>query len=200
MTPDDPNQELLTFFKALADANRLRIVGVLAQEPRSVEQLAAALGLESSTVSHHLRRLSGAGLVEAKADGYYSVYSLRTDALEAKARTLLGREDLPGLAGDADLDAFDRKVLATFVGEDGTFQALPRQERKVRVLLRRTLAAFEPGQRYPERDVNERLARFHEDTAHLRRRLVDFGLMQREGGGGEYWLTDEGVRQRPAAV
>lgn len=197
MTPPDPNQELLTFFKALADANRLRIVGVLAHEPRSVEQLAAALGLESSTVSHHLRRLSDAGLVEAKADGYYSVYSLRTDALEAKARSLLGREGLPGLAGDIDLDAFDRKVLAAFVQEDGTFRLLPRQERKLRVLLRRTLTAFVPNERYPERDVNERLARFHEDTAYLRRRLVDFGLMQREGGGRDYWLTDEGVRQRP---
>ena len=34
-------QELLSFFKALADSNRLKIVGLLAQQPRSVEQLAA---------------------------------------------------------------------------------------------------------------------------------------------------------------
>lgn len=196
MPATDPNQELLTFFKALADANRLSIVGLLAQEPRSVEQLAAALALQSSTVSHHLRRLARAGLVDASADGYYSVYALRTDALEEKARTLLGRDELPRLAGAADVDAYDRKVLATFVEEDGSFRALPRQERKLRVLLRRTLRAFEPGERYPEPQVNARLAAFHEDTAYLRRRLVDFGLMDREGGGRDYWLTEEGARQR----
>jgi hypothetical protein len=57
----------LAFFKALADANRLKIVGSLAQGPRTVEQLAALLNLQSSTVSHRLARLSKAGLVNAQA-------------------------------------------------------------------------------------------------------------------------------------
>ena len=42
----DTNTTLLEFFKALADANRLKLIGVLAHEPRSVEDLAAALGLD----------------------------------------------------------------------------------------------------------------------------------------------------------
>ena len=37
--------EVLNLFKALADANRLKIVGLLAQEPRSVEELAELLEL-----------------------------------------------------------------------------------------------------------------------------------------------------------
>jgi hypothetical protein len=37
--------------------------------------------------------------------------------------------------------------------------------------------------------VNEILGRFNQDTARLRRALVDHGLMAREGGGGAYWLT-----------
>jgi hypothetical protein len=41
--------------------------------------------------------------------------------------------------------------------------------------------------RYSEKQVNEMLNRFHEDTATLRRELVGYGLMGREGGGGEYW-------------
>ena len=44
---------LLNFFKALSDANRLKIVGLLAQEDLSVEQIAEMLGIGSSTVSHH---------------------------------------------------------------------------------------------------------------------------------------------------
>jgi DNA-binding transcriptional ArsR family regulator len=66
-----PNDDqLLTFFKAMADANRLKIVGLLAQQPYSVEQLAAMLDLKPSTVSHHLKLLSEAGLVSARAQSY----------------------------------------------------------------------------------------------------------------------------------
>lgn len=69
----DQNTELVTFFKALADSSRLKIVGLLAQRPYTVEQLAAMLDLRPSTVSHHLSRLTEAGLVSARAEGYYSV-------------------------------------------------------------------------------------------------------------------------------
>ncbi|WP_345325136.1 ArsR family transcriptional regulator [Candidatus Villigracilis proximus] len=45
------SDEVVTFFKALADANRLKIIGLLAQQPYSVEELAALLNLKPSTVS-----------------------------------------------------------------------------------------------------------------------------------------------------
>ena len=180
-------ETLLQFFKALADANRLKIVGVLAQQSMSVEQLAATLDLDSSTVSHHLRKLANAGLVEARAEGYYSIYSLRTESLQRYAKRLLGDEELPRLADDADLDAFDRKVLNTFTDADGRFKAFPAQQKKYLVLVRHTLDAFKPEVRYSEKKVNEILSRFSTDTARLRRSLVDFGFMAREGGGGAYW-------------
>ncbi|MGD8807913.1 MAG: metalloregulator ArsR/SmtB family transcription factor, partial [Chloroflexota bacterium] len=65
--------ELLAFFKALSDANRLKIVGLLAQSDYSVEELAAILALRPSTVSHHLARLTEVGLVSARAESYYSI-------------------------------------------------------------------------------------------------------------------------------
>lgn len=181
---------LLQFFKALADANRLKIVGVLAQKPMSVEALAAALDLDSSTVSHHLRKLSLAGLVEARAEGYYSIYSLRTEVLREHAKSLLGEEELPQLAEDADLDAFDRKVLRNFTDAKGRFKSIPAQQKKFLVLVRHALQAFEPDVRYREKQVGEILSRFHDDTALLRRALVDFGYMARERGGAAYWRID----------
>jgi DNA-binding transcriptional ArsR family regulator len=63
------NEELVAFFKALADANRLKIVGLLAQRPYSGEELAALLDLKPSTVSHHLSKLAEVGLVSARAQG-----------------------------------------------------------------------------------------------------------------------------------
>lgn len=184
------NQTLLGFFQALADANRLRIVGVLAQGPQTVEQISALLGLGMSTTSHHLRKLAKAGLVEAKADGHYSVYSLRTQTLEELAKNLLSRDTLPKLAGELDLDAYDRKVLETFTDAAGRITAIPSQNKKFLVLLRYVLEAFEKGKRYSEKEVNLILERYHEDTALFRRALVDYGYMQREGGGKAYWRVE----------
>lgn len=183
--------ELLAFFKALSDANRLRIVALLAKEPLSVEQLAEMLGLSSSTVSHHLARLSEVGLVSARAEGYYSVYRLELDALTAMAQRLLSKETLPAIAADVDMDAYERKVLNSYLSSDGRLKALPTQEKKERIILAHIVQAFEAGRRYPEKEVNQILSRFHEDTATLRRRLVALGFMQREGGAGAYWRTGE---------
>ena len=98
MVDEDATQELLNFFKALSDANRLKIVGLLARSPLTVEQLAEMLAIHSSTVSHHLSRLTKAGLVSARAEGYYSVYQLETKVIEAMAQRLLQRETLPAVS------------------------------------------------------------------------------------------------------
>jgi len=181
-----PTEELLTFFKALSDANRLKIVGVLAAQPATVEQLAAALTLGTSTVSHHLSRLSDAGLVSARADGYYSVYSLQTDKLEEMSRRLLKRENITKLAEDADIDAFDRKVLREFLTPEGRIKAFPAQEKKLLVVLRYALQAFEPDRRYPEKEMNEIIKqRFNEDSASIRRHFIEYKFMARENG--VYW-------------
>ncbi len=94
------------------------------------------------------------------------------------------------------------KVLQTFLDADGRITAFPKQEKKFLVILRHVLEAFEPGLRYPEKQVNEMLSRFNEDTATLRRCLVDYHLMAREGGGGAYWRLEAqalGVALRGAA-
>jgi hypothetical protein len=56
--------------------------------------------------------------------------------------------------------------------------------------LRYVLQDFQPGTRYSEKKVNEILSRFSEDTASLRRGLIEYKMMVREGGGGEYWLSE----------
>jgi len=181
------NPELVAMFKALADSSRLKIVGLLAQQPYSVEQLAALLNLKPSTVSHHLARLSEVGLVSARAESYYTIYSLDKTALEETTRRIFSREEMSEGAADIDLDACDRNVLADFTRPDGRLKTIPARRKKLEVVLRRVIKAFEPGTRYSEQQVNEILARFHSDTATLRRELVGSNLMQREDGGGEYW-------------
>ena len=183
------SEELVAFFKALADTNRLKIVGLLSQQPYSVEQLAALLHLRPSTISHHLSKLSEVGLVSAKADSYYNVYQLEEETLQ-KTRMLFSQQDLASVVEDVDLDAYDRKVVEDYSLPDGRLKTIPAQRKKLEAVLRYVVEAFEPGVRYSEKQVNEMLARFHEDTATLRRELVGYGLMQREGGGGEYWREE----------
>ena len=180
------DEQLLTFFKAMADANRLKIVGLLASQPYTVEQLAALLDLRPSTISHHLMVLSEAGLVSARAESYYNVYHLEQATLESMAHGLLASETLPAAAANVDRQAYDQKVLHDFLLPDGSLKIIPAQRKKREAVLRHVLKSFEPGRRYPEKEAVAILERFHKDTATLRRELVGYGLLRREHG--EYWI------------
>lgn len=185
------SEDLVTFFKVLSDANRLKIIGLLAQQPYSVEELAALLDLKASTVSHHLSKLSKVGLVSAKADSYYNVYQLDEKALQEKTRSLFSQENLTASVVDVDADAYDRKVITDYTRKDGSLKTIPAQRKKLEAILRYVVKAFKVGKRYSEKQVNEILSTYHADTASLRRELVGYGLMKREGGGGDYWREEE---------
>jgi biotin operon repressor len=176
--------ELVGFFKAVADETRLRIVGLLSQEPRSVDELATMLGLSAPTLSHHLAKLQAIGLVEARAQQYYNVYSLRLDVLQEMARRLLSTDELTHIAGDVDQDAFAKKVLSNYL-EHGRLKEIPRQLKKKQAVVKWLAGQFAPGERYSEKQVNETLAAFHHDFATLRRELVDMRFLAREDG--VYW-------------
>jgi ArsR family transcriptional regulator, arsenate/arsenite/antimonite-responsive transcriptional repressor len=77
---------LETVMKALADRHRLRIVNMLARasgEAVCVCEFEPFLGLSQGTVSHHLKKLVDAGLVERESRGTRSYFSLAPGALDA---------------------------------------------------------------------------------------------------------------------
>src|SRR5512141_958945 len=102
--------ELVAIFKALADSSRLKIVGLLAQQPYNVEQLAAMLHLKAPTISHHLSKLAEVGLVSARAEGYYNVYYLEKDALSSNMQRIFSSEQIAAATTDTGFDDFDYKV------------------------------------------------------------------------------------------
>jgi predicted transcriptional regulator len=191
MNEDDRIQQLIQFFKALSDPNRLKIIGILAQKDLSVEQIAEMLGIGSSTVSHHLARLSKTGLVSARAESYYSIYHLNVERLESLSKELLSSETLPAVTADINLDAYDQKVIRNYTDPDGTLKSIPTQMKKLLAVLRYVVRDFKPETIYSEKEVNQILGKYHEDYAQLRRELVEFNLMAREGGGGSYWLIEQ---------
>ena len=74
-------------FKALAEPARVRIVNVLAtsDEPVCACELYDPLGLAQPTVSHHLKKLVEAGLLEREQRGKWAYFSLKRDAVEKLA-------------------------------------------------------------------------------------------------------------------
>ena len=86
--PDDPDHavdQLADLFHLLGDPTRLRIVLACLTQPTSVGDIAAALALSSSLVSHHLRLLRAARIVKSERQGKQVFYC----AADAHIRTLL---------------------------------------------------------------------------------------------------------------
>lgn len=78
--------ELEAVIKALADRQRLRIVNMLLRaggEAVCVCEFEPVLGLSQGTVSHHLKKLVEAGLVERETRGTRSYFSLVPGALDS---------------------------------------------------------------------------------------------------------------------
>lgn len=78
--------EIEAVLKALADRHRLRIVNLLLQaggEAVCVCEVQPLLGLSQGTVSHHLKQLVEAGVIERETRGTYSYFSLVPGALDS---------------------------------------------------------------------------------------------------------------------
>lgn len=83
--PDHAIAQLADLFHLLGDPTRLRIVLACLGQPTSVGDIAAALALSSSLVSHHLRLLRAARILKAERQGKQVFYS----AADAHISTLL---------------------------------------------------------------------------------------------------------------
>ena len=184
------------FFKALADESRLRIVGLLTDREHSVEELAERLELTPPTVSHHLNRLKEIGLVHMEARGTTHLYRLDVKALNGFKKEVFSAERIAALAaaetpaaGDEE-DEYARRVMRDYF-EGETLKQVPMQRKKRNVVLRWLAERFEQGRRYSEKEVNAIIKQHHEDSAWLRRELVDGRLMRREGG--MYWRVEDPV-------
>ena len=175
---------MLSFFKALSDESRLKIVGALSSGEQSVDALASLLGLRAPTVSHHLSKLKEVALVTMRTDGNTHLYQLNVQELRSLSKQLLAPEKLASIGNVVTADAWERKVLGDFlVGE--RLKEIPASRKKREVILRWLVERFEHDKRYPEKQVNAIIGRHHPDFATLRRELICARLLNREDGF--YW-------------
>jgi hypothetical protein len=185
----DEQPEILAFVKAMASADRLRIIGVLVRGPATRSEIAEQLHLPVRDVFNHLAFLVHVGVVDETVDG---IYDLNERAIESLARGQFeGKREAYVPPENAQEDV--RKVLKSFLNADGTIKQIPsagsklKQINQLLIILNYVVDAFAFDTNYTEKEVNTILRRFHVDTAALRRYLVDNGLMARESDGTKYW-------------
>lgn len=166
---------MLHFIKALSNADRLRVLGALAQKPLSADEISQNLGMAPQDVTAILAVLAQSGRI-AEQQGIWQL------------------DDIPQRLPDGesyspapDLSEKPRKILAAYLNADGSFKQLPAKPSKLQIILDYLLQAFTPGAIYTEKEVNMLIRRFHLDTAGLRRDLIDRGMLQRKSDGSQYW-------------
>jgi hypothetical protein len=178
--------EILSFVKAMASAERLRVIGALVRGRATQSEIAEQLHLPLRDIFNHLSFLAHVGVV-SETDG---VYDLNEKAIESLARgQFQGKR--PSYVAKDDQEDDVRKVLKNFLNPDGTLKQIPLMSNKLLIVLNFIVDAFAFDTNYAEKEVNTILRRFHIDTAALRRYLVDYGLMARESDGTRYWRVKE---------
>lgn len=94
---DEESAATAALFRALADPARVKIVNLLAtsETPVCACEFEPALGLAQPTVSHHLKKLTDAGLLEREQRGRWAYFSLDGEAMNRVASLV----DLPEMVG-----------------------------------------------------------------------------------------------------
>jgi ArsR family transcriptional regulator len=112
--------QFATVAKALAHEHRLELIELVAQGARSVDTLAEASGLSIANTSQHLQQMRKAGLITARRDGKFVLYSL-ADASVLTAVAAVHR------VAERNLAEVDRIVRSYFLARDA-LEAVSRPE------------------------------------------------------------------------
>ena len=177
---DQDTAALLRHFKALGNESRLKLVGLIADRERNVQELAALLALKEPTVSHHLAILNDAGLLALRVDGNTHWYRLDLDALNRINRSVFAT-DLTRVPYEVDGEMWEREVLQNFF-EGDRLTRIPETRKKRWAILKWLAGRFAVDSRYTEAEINAVLKRHHPDAATLRRELVGYGMLERSKG------------------
>ena len=167
------------FLRIALDPVRLAVLGAAAVGSVDVDVLADGLDVPAKSVLLAIVKLQEGGLLDEER-------RLDRGALGRLGSQLPAVEKADSSVTEGPWSEQEATVLGRFF--DGTrLTQIPAQHSKRLVILERLSQEFEPGLRYPERDVNFTLQMWHPDYAALRRYLVDEGFLTR--ADGVYWRT-----------
>jgi hypothetical protein len=80
-----------------------------------------------------------------------------------------------------------------FFRPDGTLISIPVKPAKKIAVLQHIVSELSPDTKYPEKQLNLIIAKYHEDTAALRRYMIEYGILERDGES-VYWVVKSETR------
>lgn len=173
--------ETIALLKTVADDTRIRILRTLFEKDSYVELLSERLGLSPATVSFHMKKLQQAGLVDARREQYYTIYSVKRGVFRHTLEELILEKDGGDATETLREEQYRRKILKSFM-PDGVCRQMPAQLKKRIIVYREIFSNFEGGKSYTEKEVNEIISRIHSDYCTVRRGFIGMGWMQRSNG------------------
>ena len=170
--------DISNILRVFADAQKVKLLGLLCGEPLPLHTLARLAGLSEAETMRQVGTLKSAGLLEEAfaEDGFRWRYQPKP---VFAALSALKQEAKPVQADGGEWTADEAKVLGDFF-VTGRLKTIPAQRKKREIVLRFLASKFEFGRTYTEQEVSFLLLDSHEDYASLRREMVDTGLMARE--------------------
>ena len=168
-------KEKLELLKLLADETRLEILNILLKEDCYVEKIACEISLTPATICYHHKKMESAGIVNCSRSQFYIIYSLNRDIFNRPLYEVIKKDDVIVNTEEK----YKKEVISNFF-KYGRLINLPTQRKKREIVLLEIAKCFEKGRKYPEKEVNEIIHRFHEDHCTIRREMIAFGIMDRE--------------------
>ncbi|MGN7470789.1 metalloregulator ArsR/SmtB family transcription factor [Brevibacillus sp. SAFN-007a] len=191
--------KLVTFYKALGDPTRVRILAILANGPLHGQALAGKLGVTPPTITHHMAKLREAGIVYERRDKntiYFSLHEVNLKRQTQAIWNVLERaKDMRSSEAEwfaqaeenheqrrAQMAAEHMHVIKSFLTPDGKLKQIPSQRKKKLIVFEHMVRGLEHGRKYKEQEINDYIRQFHEDYATIRREFVMNHYMYREDG------------------
>ncbi|RHW31422.1 DUF2087 domain-containing protein [Neobacillus notoginsengisoli] len=175
---------LVSFYKAMGDPTRLRVVALLARGPLHGQAIAGKLGLTPPTITHHLKKLRDVHVVYERREKNTIYFHLNETVLKQHAKVLTHFLEKKG----EELDEMDRlslekqKVINNFITAEGKLKNIPAQRKKKLYVLEHMIRGLTKGRKYEEKEINEFIKKFHDDFATIRREFIINHYMYRENG------------------
>ena len=164
----------------LAEEARLRAFAAVVLGATTVDAVQDATGLDRREVVAALERLAGGGVIDRDRHGGMRATARPFKEAARAAAEARPEEQVVHPSGSPEATA----ALRAFI-RDGRLTQIPMNRTKRLYVLDFLSVLFEPGRTYHEAMVNKMLSAWHEDTAALRRYLVDEGFLERRDGF--YW-------------
>lgn len=178
--------KLVAYHKALSDPTRIRILFLLKNGPMHGQALAGKLGVSPPTISHHMAKLRDACVIKERRDKNTIYFQLDEQLFKQNAEAILnsffGSLQSRESADVTQNEQFQNTVIRNFFTLDGKLKQIPSQRKRKLVVFEHMVSELRPGRKYPEKELNAYIQRFHEDYCTIRREFIVNHFMYRENG------------------